>query len=86
MTFGSRVIIIGNSGSGKSTLAQEMAQRIGPPAIDLDHIRWKGQVGVRREENLATDMVADVASNSRWIVEGVGWLAAAALPFATSMI
>jgi adenylate kinase family enzyme len=29
MTFGSRVVIIGNSGSGKSTLAQEIAQRIG---------------------------------------------------------
>jgi hypothetical protein len=64
-----------------------MAQRIGAPAIDLDHIHWKVQAGVKREENLATDMVADVASKSRWIVEGVyGWLAAAALPFATSLI
>jgi len=35
-------VIIGNSGSGKSTLAQEIAQRIGAPAIDLDHIHWQG--------------------------------------------
>ena len=48
MTFGSRVVIIGNSGSGKSTLAQQGAQRIGAPAIDLDHIDWQGQVGVKR--------------------------------------
>ncbi len=87
MTFGSRVVIIGNSGSGKSTLAQEIAQRVGVPAIDLDHIHWEGQVGVKREEDLATDMVADVARQPRWIIEGVyGWLAAAALPFATSLI
>ena len=87
MTFGSRVVIIGNSGSGKGTLAQEIAQRIGAPAIDLDHFHWQGQVGIKREENLATDMVADVARQPRWIIEGVyGWLAAAALPFATSLI
>jgi len=54
-------VIIGSSGSGKSTLAHEIAQRIGAPAIDLDHIHWQGQVGVKREENLATDMVATVA-------------------------
>ena len=87
MTLGSRVVIVGNSGSGKSTLARELAQRIGAPAIDLDHIHWQGRVGVKREENLATEMVVDVASKPRWIVEGVyGWLAAAALPFATTLI
>ena len=87
MAFGSRVVIIGNSGSGKSTLAQEIAQRIGAPAIDLDRIHWQGQVGVKREEKLATEMVAEIARQPRWVVEGVyGWLAAAALPFATSLI
>jgi len=80
-------VIIGNSGSGKSTLTQQIAQHIGAPAIDLDHIHWQVQVGVKREEHLATDIVADVARQPRWIIEGVyGWLAAAALPFATSLI
>ena len=80
-------MIIGNSGSGKSTLAQELAHRIGAPTIDLDRIHWQDQVGVQREENLATDMVVEVAGKPQWVIEGVyGWLAAAALPFATSLI
>jgi adenylate kinase family enzyme len=41
MTLDSRVVIVGNSGSGKSTLARELAQRMGAPAIDLDHIHWQ---------------------------------------------
>jgi len=87
MPLGSRVVIIGNSGSGKSTLAQELARRIGAPAIDLDHIHWQDNVGAKRQDQLATDMVVEAAKMPRWIIEGVyGWLAAAALPFATSLI
>jgi adenylate kinase family enzyme len=80
-------VIIGNSGSGKSTLAQELAQRARAPAIDLDHIHWQDRVGNKRDEKLATDMVVEAAAKSLWIIEGVyGWLAAAALPFATALI
>lgn len=87
VTLGSRVVIVGNSGSGKSTLAQELAHRIGAPVIDLDRIHWQDQVGAKREESLATEMVVEVASKPRWIIEGVyGWLVAAALPFATSLV
>lgn len=86
-TLGSRVVIIGNSGSGKSTLAGELARRIGAPAVDLDPIHWQDKVGVQRDEGLATGMVVELAGKPRWIIEGVyGWLAAAALPFATSLI
>jgi adenylate kinase family enzyme len=86
-TLGSRVVIIGNSGSGKSTLAEALARRIGAPAIDLDPIHWQDKVGVKRDETLATGMVVELAGKPRWIIEGVyGWLAAAALPFATSLI
>jgi len=86
-TLGSRVVIIGNSGSGKSTLAKALARGIGAPAIDLDPIHWQDRVGVKRDETLATGMVVDIAGKPQWIIEGVyGWLAAAALPFATSLI
>jgi adenylate kinase family enzyme len=86
-TLGSRVVIIGNSGSGKSTLAKSLARGIGAPAIDLDPIHWQDKVGVKRDETLAIGMVVEVVGKPRWIIEGVyGWLAAAALPFATSLI
>jgi adenylate kinase family enzyme len=87
MTLGSRVVIIGNSGSGKSRLAQELAQRVGAPAIDLDHIYWQDSYGIKRDEAAAKRMVADAAAESKWIIEGVyGWLAELALPRATSLI
>jgi adenylate kinase family enzyme len=87
MALGSRVVIIGNSGSGKSTLAQELAQRMGAPAIDLDHIHWRDSYGIKRDEDAAKRMVADAAAESEWIIEGVfGWLAEVALPRATSLI
>jgi adenylate kinase family enzyme len=85
-TLGSRVVIIGNSGSGKSTLAKALARPIGAPAFDLDPIHWQDKVGVKRDETLATGMVVEIAGRPQWIIEGVyGWLAAAALPFATSL-
>ena len=88
MILGSRVVIIGNSGSGKSTLARELAHRTGAPRTDLDRIKWQdGQVGVERDESQATDMVVEIAGGPQWVIEGVyGWLAAAALPFANSLI
>jgi adenylate kinase family enzyme len=85
--LGPRVVIVGNSGSGKSTLAKVLAQRIAAPAIDLDPIHWQGRVGNERDEKLATDMVVEAAANPRWIIDGVwGELAAAALPFADTLI
>lgn len=85
--LGPRVVIIGNSGSGKSTLARALSRRIGAPAYDLDPIHWQDKVGVKRDETQATTMVVEIAGKPQWIIEGVyGWLAAAALPFATSLI
>jgi adenylate kinase family enzyme len=87
MAPGSRVVIIGNSGSGKSTLAQELAQRLGASATDLDHIHWRDSYGIKRDEDAAKRMVADASAESKWIIEGVyGWLAEVALPRATSLI
>jgi adenylate kinase family enzyme len=80
-------VITGNSGSGKSTLAKALAQRIAAPTIDLDPIHWQDRVGSERDEKLAADMVVEAAAKARWIIEGVwGDLAAAALPFADTLI
>lgn len=37
--FGNRIVIFGPSNSGKSTLAHALSQRLGIPAIHLDHLR-----------------------------------------------
>jgi adenylate kinase family enzyme len=85
--LGLRILVIGNSGSGKTTLALELARRIGAPSTDLDRIHWQDGVGNKRQDNLAADMVLEVARESRWVIEGAyGSLAATALPFASSLI
>jgi adenylate kinase family enzyme len=87
MMLGPRVVIIGNSGSGKTTLARLLESRIGGEHIDLDRIHWLDEVGIKRDETEAKTMVAALAREPHWIIEGVyGWLAEAAIPRATSLI
>ena len=87
MALGPRVVIIGNSGSGKTTLARELARRDNMPVTDLDRVHWQDEVTVKRDEQVAAAMVAELAAGPRWVIEGVyGWLASFALPFATTLI
>lgn len=87
MALGSRIVIIGNSGSGKTTLARELARRENMSVTDLDRVHWQNEVTVKRDEQVAASMVAELAAESCWVIEGVyGWLAAVALPFATTLI
>jgi adenylate kinase family enzyme len=84
---GPRVVIIGASGSGKSTLAQTLSARMGVEVVDLDRIHWLDKVGTQRDENDAKAMVAALAANRSWVIEGVfGWLAEVALPRASSLV
>jgi adenylate kinase family enzyme len=81
-----RLLIIGNSGSGKSTLAGAVGSRTSQPVFDLDAIHWQDH-GHKRDEAIARNMVAEIAAQPHWIMEGVyGWLAEAALPRATALI
>jgi adenylate kinase family enzyme len=83
-----RTVIIGNGGSGKSTLARRIAQMLGVPALDLDHIHWEGEgYGSKRDGEEARRLVADASENTTWVIEGVyGWLARIALPPATALV
>src|SRR5690348_3850001 len=83
-----RIVIIGNSGSGKSTLAKVVSNLANIPAIDLDLFHWEeGSCGVKRNEDVARQMVRDVSEQPRWIIEGAfGWLAEVALLRATILI
>jgi adenylate kinase family enzyme len=87
MELGTRIVIIGNSGSGKTTLARELGRRENIPVTDLDRVHWQSEVLVKRDERIATGMVAELAARPRWVIEGVyGWLAGVALPFATALV
>lgn len=87
MIVGSRVVIIGNSGSGKTTLARRLAEGRAGDLVDLDRIHWRDKVGIKRDEAELKDMVAAIASQPDWIIEGVyGWLAEVALARATALI
>ena len=82
------MVVIGNSGSGKSTFAEAVANLANVPAIDLDLLHWEeGSYGLKRNEDVARQMVRDISDQPRWIIEGAfGWLAEVALPKATSLI
>ncbi|WP_249225347.1 P-loop NTPase family protein [Tardiphaga alba] len=54
---------------------------------DLDRVHWQDEVTVKRDEQVAAAMVAELAAQPRWIIEGVyGWLVAVALRNATTLI
>ena len=87
MMLGDRVVIIGNRGSGKSTLARDVGRLLECQAHDLDRIHWQVGIGLKRDEDQARSLVSAAAADPRWVIEGVfGWLAAVALPSATSLV
>jgi adenylate kinase family enzyme len=83
-----RLIVIGNSGSGKTTFAAQIAAAAKCPHIDLDTVYWLDQIRLeKRVEPAARQMVADLAAQPHWVIEGVyGWLADVAAPRASVLI
>ena len=86
--LGQRTVVIGNSGSGKSFFAESLGTLVNASVVDLDLLHWEGPgFGVKRNEELAKQMVSGAAADSLWIIEGVyGWLAEVALPKATALV
>lgn len=67
-------MILGPSGSGKTTLAKRLSEASGCPRSDLDDVFWMnetGGYGLRRGEAERAAMVARLAWQDDWIVEGV---------------
>jgi hypothetical protein len=88
MNFNSsmRLVIVGNSGAGKSRLAESVGAALHLPTHDLDLYHWE-ENGRKRDEIEAKALIAEVAANTMWIIEGVyGWLAEIALTRAMALV
>ena len=84
-----RVLVVGNSGSGKSTYARMLEARHALVRLDLDTIVWEpGRIAVPRPaEAVASDLLAFVEREPRWVVEGCyGDLVETALPFCKQLV
>jgi hypothetical protein len=67
-------------------LAERVGATLSLPNHDLDHLHWSTD-GRKREDAEAKTLVAEVAADPAWIIEGVyGWLAEVALMQATALI
>ena len=73
-----RIHIIGASGSGKSCLASQIAEKSQIPHYDLDDIFWnnQGTYGCKRPSEERNGLLAEIAAQDDWVIEGVyyAWL------------
>ncbi len=71
-----RIYITGGAGVGKTTLARKLADATGFERFELDSLLWAhADTGERVSPQERTEIVADIAVKSNWIVDGVnvGW-------------
>jgi len=64
-----RVVILGRGGAGKSTLAQQLSEKLGAPAIELDSIFWKPGPRPTPQTEWAA-IQHQLVSSDRWILDG----------------
>lgn len=65
-----KVILLGNAGAGKSTLARGLMQREPAARLSLDEVAFAGGTDRRPLEESVADVLAFVAANESWIIEG----------------
>jgi len=68
-----RLFVTGPTGSGKSTLADHIARRAIAPLYALDDIHWEPAEGGdrRRDPSARLAMLAQIAGQDDWVIEGV---------------
>ncbi len=68
-----KIYIIGPSGSGKTTIAKKISEKLEISHTDLDDIFWDNSAnsfGIKRDENIRTNMYKDILKKDKWIIEG----------------
>ena len=71
-----RIYITGGPGAGKSTLAKTLAESTGSQVYELDTLLWANDsTGKRIAQHDRIEIVNDIASQPKWIADGVyvGW-------------
>ena len=63
-----RIVVLGCAGTGKTRFAQALAERIGAPAIILDHV-WRPEWGAGDVEHFR-DLVRETHAADAWVSDG----------------
>lgn len=64
-----RIAVVGSSCAGKTAFAQDLGNRLGIPAVDLDALHWGPNWTPRPTEEFHRDL-QDAVAGERWIVSG----------------
>jgi adenylate kinase family enzyme len=64
-----RVVVVGVSGVGKTTFAQQLGERLGAPAIEMDALHW-GPNWTMAELDVFRERVRQALAGERWVVDG----------------
>ncbi|MEK6731396.1 MAG: hypothetical protein AABY34_04390 [Pseudomonadota bacterium] len=67
----SRVIIVGNAAGGKTRLAKSLADLLEISCVHIDKLQW-GAGWTRASEGDFKRRHADVLSQKKWLIDGVG--------------
>lgn len=71
MSFGARVVVIGNGGGGKSGVARLLAERGGGEYLEVDAVQF-GPGWARVSEDLVRERIEQVMAKDKWVIDGFG--------------
>lgn len=70
MNISNKILIIGCVGCGKSTYAKRLSKKLRIPVYGIDEIVHDDTAGVRRSLDEQKELIKQIDSNTKWIIEG----------------